>query len=95
MKILYITIMNQFEVPKSEKERAAELKEVFIEARERIGLIEASEVIVPFVNEIRAHNPDYQDYVLYHIVADSTPQEGHELKFDLPGGEIEKFIRSL
>ena len=57
-------------------------------------LLGTQDRVVGFINDIRKDNPDIEKYRLYHLLTGSTPRESDEyLEFDLPGGEIEKFIR--
>ncbi len=50
---------------------------------------------VEFANRLRKKYPDCGDYLMWHIMAGSTPV-GEPPKFDFPGEDsLEKFINSL
>jgi len=48
-----------------------------------------------FLAKLRKEYSDVENYRLFHLLVGSGLMDAHEPKFDLPNGEIEKFIRSL
>jgi hypothetical protein len=49
---------------------------------------------VDFANDLRGqYGSAMETYKVFHIIAGSTPDENIVTHFDLPDGEIEKFIR--
>ena len=48
------------------------------------------------VNHLRQNYPDHQSYLLYHLIAGSTPDPDKKpSKFDFPEGEVEAFLEGI
>lgn len=55
-------------------------------------LIEASDIICDFADELRKKYKNTTDYMLYHLLIGSTVRQ--QVLFDFPGDDsVEKFIR--
>ena len=88
--------MDGFEKPKSEKERAVELKGIYDSALKGPNGLEVWSRAAELKRELEEKHPNADDFLLFHILSGSVLFEDHDPKgFDLPGGEIEKFIRNL
>ena len=72
----------------------SELRSLLGSAFETAGPVETQNRILAEVQKLESKYPDLRTYALYHLLIGSTPPDGIQ-NFDLPGGEIEKFIRAL
>lgn len=82
----------------AQKEKLVELKRIFDNVFTKPNKLEIYSTFKPFVEEMRAKYPSERldNIVLYNLLASSTlPQGETEGRFDLPGGEIEEFIKNL
>ena len=86
---------NIFEKESGQKEiNIKELKDKWNEAYKKDAL-GTHEKIIEFAEKIKNKYPDYQDYMLYHLLIGSIPKSKLP-KFDFPGEDsVEKFIESL
>ncbi len=72
----------------------AELKSLV--EKEYAGSLENADKIALFAQGLKMKYDNLEEYELFHILALSTVPKDRKLKyFDLPHGEIEKFIRSF
>ncbi len=77
------------------KEKYSELEGLFLEAREGIKVTTFYESMQPFWKMVKEkYRPEECiDCLLWHLTIGSSPNET-VTKLDLPGGEIENFIRN-
>ena len=78
-----------------EQELLAELEGMVTQALSGDDAPEVYGQMAEFMDELSKRHPNLHEYRLYHVLARSGLEAGHEPKWDLPGGEIEQFIRSL
>jgi hypothetical protein len=77
----------------SEEGKFEELKTIANEARGTMPPAEFYQLKTDFLNNLKAEQPGIVDCKLYHFLIGSKYDTRPE--FDLPGGELETFIRNL
>jgi len=90
--------MENFEKPEKQESDVEILKQRLVEISrdEDFNVVmKFQDRIIDFIEQIRKTHPDHEEYMMYHVLAGSTPQ-GECPKFDFPGEDsVETFINRL
>ena len=83
---------------KSSIEKIKEMREAFYKAASNTKLFEFQDKLVEYANYIKTKYPNWNNYIVFHILIGSTPPDDNPnlTKYDFPEDDsVEKFIRSF
>jgi hypothetical protein len=79
--------------PESDKNKYTELRELFLNAINKIEFAYCDSEMKKFYSEIKEKYPseEYRHSLLWHLIIGSTPDKT-DIYFDTPEGDIQNFI---